>query len=157
MRSTNNNNTVDIPLETVVTHSTSGRQRNGTNTSTQVDGSPYQADTASPNEKSGLFHRGIGRRRVKKVNSRDPSRPGETEEGTLTSMGKVYTKIMNFSIITRYFLYVLPLALIIAVPIIVGATAAKNAVVGHVRLVWLFTWVEVGEISHAKYARRSRG
>ncbi|KAK3079722.1 hypothetical protein LTS18_004059, partial [Coniosporium uncinatum] len=104
MRSTNNNNNnnnaIDIPLETVVTHSTTGRQRNGTNTSTQVDGSPYQADTGSPSEKSGLFHRGMGRRRVKKVNSRDPNRPGEPEEGTLTSMGKVYTKIMNFSILT---------------------------------------------------------
>ena len=47
------------------------------------------------------------------------------------------------SIVTRYFVYVLPLALIIAVPVIVGATVAKDAELGGVRIVWFFTWVEI--------------
>ena len=67
------------------------------------------------------------------------------EEDTLNRMGRIYNKILNFSIITRYFVYVSPLALCIAVPIIVGATAAPNAKIGGVPIVWFFTWVEVGE------------
>lgn len=31
----------------------------------------------------------------------------------------------------------------IAIPIIVGATAAKDAKIGSVRIVWFFTWVEI--------------
>ncbi|KAL8744805.1 MAG: hypothetical protein Q9184_007952 [Pyrenodesmia sp. 2 TL-2023] len=58
-------------------------------------------------------------------------------------MGKIYDKVLNFSIVTRYFLYVLPLALLIAIPIIVGATAKQKAAIGGVRIVWFFTWVEI--------------
>lgn len=61
----------------------------------------------------------------------------------MTQMGKIYNKILNFSIITRYFVYVLPLALLIAVPIVVGATAAEKSKLGGVRVVWIFTWVEI--------------
>ncbi|KAF1987068.1 hypothetical protein K402DRAFT_376380 [Aulographum hederae CBS 113979] len=132
----------NIPLETVVTHSTSnngtqGGKRTGSTTANNSSSSPQM------NEKSGLFHRGVGRRKM-----RDQNRPGygnstTGEETTLNRMGRFYTKILNFSIITRYFIYVLPLAIIIAIPIVIGATVAPNAVVGHVKLVWLFTWVEV--------------
>jgi len=62
------------------------------------------------------------------------------EEDAITTMGKVYKKILNFSIITRYLVYVLPLGLCIAIPIIVGATAAPGAKIGGVRIVWFFSW-----------------
>lgn len=65
------------------------------------------------------------------------------EDGTLTRMGKFYNAILNFSVITRYFIYVSPLALLIAIPIIVGATVAQTAEIGGVRIVWFFTWVEI--------------
>jgi len=58
-------------------------------------------------------------------------------------MGKLYIAIFNFSVFTRYFLYVLPLALTIAVPIVIGATFAKHATIGGVRIVWFFTWIEI--------------
>lgn len=67
------------------------------------------------------------------------------EEDTLNRMGRIYNKILNFSIVTRYFVYVSPLALCIAVPIIVGATAAPHAKIGGVPIVWFFTWIEIGE------------
>lgn len=57
-------------------------------------------------------------------------------------MGIIYDKILKFSVVTRYFLYVLPLATIIAIPIIIGATAAQHATLGGVRIVWFFSWVE---------------
>ncbi|KAF2097276.1 hypothetical protein NA57DRAFT_41344, partial [Rhizodiscina lignyota] len=98
-------------------------------------------------EKSGgLFHRHTrGRRRLKTVDSKGSSsrRGYDGEEDTVTWMGKFYDKFMNFSIITRYFVYVLPLGIAIALPIIIGATAAKDAKIGGVRIVWLFTWVEI--------------
>jgi hypothetical protein len=69
------------------------------------------------------------------------------EEDTLTHMGRIYNKILNFSIVTRYFVYVLPLGILFAIPIIVGATVAPNAQIINVRIVWIFGWVEVAWLS----------
>lgn len=66
------------------------------------------------------------------------------EEDTLNRMGRIYNKILNFSIVTRYFVYVTPLALCIAVPIIVGALVSSTPKIGGVPIVWFFTWIEVG-------------
>ena len=65
------------------------------------------------------------------------------EEEILTHMGRIYDRILNFSIVSRYLLYVLPLALMIAVPLIVGATVAQGANIGGVRMVWFFLWIEL--------------
>ncbi|KAF2111650.1 serine/threonine protein kinase-like protein [Lophiotrema nucula] len=97
----------DIPLQTVVSHT------------------PSHAPTAreETDEKRGFFHR--GRRRVQKVDSKGGvARPGDDDEDktALNHMGRIYTKILNFSIITRYMIYVAPLALILAVPIILAVT-----------------------------------
>jgi small-conductance mechanosensitive channel len=68
---------------------------------------------------------------------------------TVTTMGKIYDKIFGFSIITRYFLYVLPLGLLIAAPIIVGVAIQNSRadrrppILAGVSLIWFFTWVEV--------------
>jgi hypothetical protein len=121
----------NIPLESVVTH-TSAAGANG----------------EVREEKHGLFHRGERGRRRMKVNSKGQpmGRVGaDGEEDTMTKMGQIYAKIIGFSIITRYFLYVLPLALVIALPIIFGATVAQDAKIGGVRIVWFFTWVECGK------------
>jgi hypothetical protein len=67
----------------------------------------------------------------------------EKEEGSLTHMGRIYSKILSFSIVTRYFVYVLPLGFLLAIPIIVGATVAPTAQLGGVRIVWIFTWLEI--------------
>lgn len=104
-----NSNMTDIPLQTVVSHT------------------PSHAPTVKdePSEKSGLFHR--GRRRVKKTESKGAAyNPGhlpdddDDEKTALNRMGRFYTKILNFSIITRYMIYVAPLALILAIPIILA-------------------------------------
>ena len=128
-----NDATIDIPLMTVTTNG-GGRRRADT----------QQSSTGSPNEKSSMFHRHPGGRR-RKVKAGD-TRNGRAhdEEDTLTRLGVIYDKIMNFSIVTRYLLYVLPLALILTVPITIGATVAKDTTVnGGIRILWVFTWVEV--------------
>jgi hypothetical protein len=71
----------------------------------------------------------------------------EEDDGMLTTMGRFYTAVLNFSVVTRYFVYVLPLALVLAVPIIVGATVAPKAKIGGIRIVWLFTWIEIGKMT----------
>ncbi|KAF4306833.1 Mechanosensitive ion channel MscS [Botryosphaeria dothidea] len=134
-----NDATIDIPLEPVTsrTPSSTGMRSGSAAPITQIP------TTETPNEKSGHHHFG---RRVKKLDSK--GEPLGTvgydgEEDYINRVGRIYYKILNFSIITRYFIYVLPLALCIAVPIIVGATVATDAKIGGVRIVWFFTWVEV--------------
>ncbi|KAK2734659.1 hypothetical protein FQN57_001604 [Myotisia sp. PD_48] len=128
--------TIDIPLTSVNGQSHAGARKGDT-----ADPGYFPAPTPthgnSPNEKHGMFH---GRRRANSISDKALKAPGD---GTVTQMGKFYKKIMNFSVVTRYFIYVLPLALLIAIPIVIGATAAPHARIGGVKIVWFFTWVEV--------------
>lgn len=63
----------------------------------------------------------------------------------LTAMGRFYDKVLNFSLVTKYFIFVLPLAIPLAVVIVLGALVFKDATIGGVRLVWFFTWLEIGK------------
>jgi len=144
--------TTDIPLQSVVTHSPSGARRTNSGSSTIAENEQAafaEESTMHKEQGNGMFHRRAhGRRKLVKVNSKGQpvGMPGyDAEEDVLNRMGRIYRKIVNFSTLTRYFIYVLPLALCIAVPIIVGATAAQKASIGGVRIVWLFTWVEIGK------------
>jgi hypothetical protein len=132
----NGDATIDIPLQEV--HSAA--HRNDSNT-------PFAADSQGlglTKTASRQPPRNIAGRRARRNNMDDTQVGYDGEEDTLNRMGRIYNKILNFSIITRYFVYVSPLALCIAIPIIVGATAAPNAKIGGVPIVWFFTWVEVG-------------
>jgi hypothetical protein len=129
----------DIPLQTVVSHTPS-------HTAT--------AREEQHNEKTGIFHRG-GRRKVQKVNSKSqsvyPGADADEEKTALNRMGKIYTKILNFSIVTRYMIYVAPLALILAIPIILAGTVwtGKNAAgqpkhsIGGADPKKFFIWIEI--------------
>ncbi len=131
-----NDATIDIPL-TQVTTKTGARKMETSPTSYSQSSSNQQ-----PNEKAGYFPQHVaGRRKVAKKDG--TTRGGDGEEEVLTQMGKIYNKILNFSIITRYLVYVLPVALLFAIPIIIGATAAPKAEAGGVRIVWIFSWVEI--------------
>lgn len=78
----------------------------------------------------------IGRRRAKSDAVLNPQ-----DEGALTTMGKIYDKILKFSILTRYILYIVPLSLVFVIPIIVSIYGAPNAKIGGVRMLWFFAWV----------------
>ncbi|KAH0383711.1 hypothetical protein E4T52_03512 [Aureobasidium sp. EXF-3400] len=127
----NGDATIDIPLQEV--HSTA--QRNDSNTPLAANGLGLTKTS------SRQPPRNIAGRRARRTG--DSSVGYDGEEDTLNRMGRIYNKILNFSIVTRYFVYVTPLALCIAVPIIVGATAAPNAKIGDVPIVWFFTWIEI--------------
>ena len=132
-----NDATIDIPLEKVPTRT--GVRRSDTFNSTQGRHLTYpeQQIIEKPNPKK----RPVAGRRIT-AEKRDRKKGSDGEEDTITNMGLIYNKILNFSIVTRYILYVLPLAILIAIPIIIGATAAQNAALGGVRIVWIFSWLE---------------
>ncbi|KAH8732474.1 Mechanosensitive ion channel-domain-containing protein [Phaeosphaeriaceae sp. PMI808] len=119
------NRTTDIPLQTVVSHT----------------------PTSSNNEKSektGMFHR--GRRRVAEVDQRTgaPLPPRHHEEKTaLNRMGRIYTKILNYSIITRYMIYVAPIALLLAIPIILSQTGVSRGSIGGTNQKTFWIWIEI--------------
>ena len=140
-----NDVTIDIPLTKVTTSgsATGARKADATSPST----TQYDADFSNMDEKQGhrRFHTGPGgRRRRLEDKGREKK---DKNDGTLNAVGKFYKKVYNFSVVTRYFVYVAPLALAIAVPIIIGATVAPRARIGGVKIVWFFSWIEVVWVS----------
>lgn len=133
--------TIDIPLTKVTTGSSpTGARKYGYSPqgAEQNNDLPEEMDEK---QEGRHFHGGLGgrRRRYKEQGVENRTR----DDGSLNAVGKLYRKIYNFSVLTRYFIYVAPLALAIAVPIVVGATIAQNASIGGVKIVWFFTWIEV--------------
>jgi hypothetical protein len=123
----------DIPLQTVVSHTPS-----------------HNSPTSSNNEKSektGMFHR--GRRRLAKVDSRTgaplPPRGDQEEKTALNRMGRVYTKILNYSIVTRYMIYVAPIALLLAIPIILSQTGTITGAIGNTKQKNFWIWIEISK------------
>ncbi|EXJ68929.1 uncharacterized protein A1O5_07861 [Cladophialophora psammophila CBS 110553] len=137
--------TIDIPLTKVSTSGSATGARKADALSPSR--SQYNAEFSEKmDENQGHhFHRGpAGRRR--RLQDRGQQNQ-DKEDGTLNAVGRFYKKVYNFSVLTRYFIYVAPLALAIAVPIIVGATVAPRARIGGVKILWFFTWVEVVWVS----------
>ncbi|KAL9602778.1 MAG: hypothetical protein Q9219_001621 [cf. Caloplaca sp. 3 TL-2023] len=132
--------TIDIPLTNVTTRT--GARKVNSHSPTGYGRQQSFPDSQS-NEKEHLRKQYPAGRRRKAKGSPRGGTGDDGEEDTLTQMGKIYDKILKFSIVTRYFLYVLPLALLIAIPIIIGASAKKNATLGGVRIVWFFSWLEI--------------
>lgn len=129
----------EIPLEKVVTGTsvTGARKPSTTGGNTTAVG--------SSNGSPGMRPR-IGRRKT--ANGVDgneiEAKLSKDDDGAVNRMGRVYQKVVNSSVIVRYLIYVLPVAALLAIPIIIGFTSAPNAVVGGVRMVWFFIWLEVG-------------
>ena len=137
------NRTNDIPLQTVVSHT------------------PSQNTPASSNkeksEKTGMFHR--GRRRVAEVDERTgaplPPRGHQEEKTALNRMGKIYTKILNYSIVTRYMIYVAPVALLLAIPIILSQTGVSTGTIGGTNNKRFWIWIEISECLQYIYSHLS--
>ena len=104
--------TIDIPLATVPS---------------KIEGKGLKPPSPVLNEKSHGSSARPGRRR------KEPRKIGADEE-RMRAMGRIYERLLNFSIVTRYFLYILPMGAIISIPIIIGATAAPEAKMGNIRI-----------------------
>lgn len=117
-RSPTNDATTDIPLTNVKSHTGSRKQL-----------------TNNMDEKANNKNIVGG----KKTGFRELRGRKSDFEGVNT-MGKIYNRILNFSIITRYLLYILPLGTILAIPIVLGAVIKPPPGLGGVRIVWIFAW-----------------
>lgn len=131
-----NDVTIDIPLSKVPTSRSTGARKTNTN----VEIGNEKSEMYNEKHTHSHFGRAGGRRKKLEEQGKGASNP---QDGTLTAMGRFYNKIYHASVITRYLLYVAPVALIIAVPLVIGATVAKDARIGGTRIVWFFTWIEV--------------
>ncbi|KAN0106706.1 hypothetical protein V8E51_009582 [Hyaloscypha variabilis] len=132
-----------IPLQKVTTQgSSTGARKAGEGVLNSFSTQPTMPDE----EKKGLFSRGpAGRRKVKKINSR-PKRIGtDGEEISVNGLGRLYNKVVAFSVVTRYIMYVLPVALLIAAPIIIFAVLNPKAMLGGtgIKVYIFFTWIEI--------------
>src|SRR5690348_10804693 len=65
------------------------------------------------------------------------------EENTVNRLGKIYERIRDFNIVTRNLIYILPIAILLAIPLIIFATAHKDARAGGIRLLGVFIWLQV--------------
>lgn len=65
------------------------------------------------------------------------------EVDTLKLLGRVYTKILTFSIITRYAFYIFPVSILLGIPLIILGTTQKDVHVDGVKLMGLFVWLEI--------------
>ena len=133
-----------IPLTNVQTRSSTGARKAGD----EAIGSSDFANqpTFRDDEKKGLFKRNAGgRRQVKKVNSKVRRVGTDGEEVSVNGLGRFYNKVVNFSVVTRYFVYVLPVALLLAAPIIVFAIVKPGGFFAGtgVRIYLFWTWIEI--------------
>ncbi|RGP77314.1 mechanosensitive ion channel family [Fusarium longipes] len=120
--SNNSNDMEGIQLTTVrsnVSVRSSGRRRADM-------GQPSSPDDSSPTEKENLNsahgHRGRRRRMGEGL-----ARSGTGgDDASLNAMGRLYNKIINFSVVTRYLVYVVPVGLLLAIPLIVLAAIGKK-------------------------------
>ncbi|KAH7156104.1 Mechanosensitive ion channel-domain-containing protein [Dactylonectria macrodidyma] len=94
-----------------------GHRKAGPNSNT------FDTESRVENEKSG-HHGHRGRRR--KLDEDGLSRSNTGDEASLNAMGRLYNKIVGFSVVTRYLVYVVPVSLLLAVPIIVLAVMDKK-------------------------------
>ncbi|PHH74210.1 hypothetical protein CDD80_3235 [Ophiocordyceps camponoti-rufipedis] len=141
---------VAIPLDTVRSHAstTGARKPNPLAVTTSFD--------PGADEKAHLRPRHHGRRR-KTRDGLGRTGTGSTDDVSVNALGRIYNKIVGFSVVTRYLVYVVPVGLLLAAPLIILAlTGNKKAVpLGSKRnetdgsetpgppLFALFLWIEI--------------
>jgi small-conductance mechanosensitive channel len=110
------------------------------------------SDLTTVNEKGEYHHGGRRKRMNTGVTRKDSDGP---ENVALNAMGRLYTKIVGFSAVTRYLIYVVPVGLLLAIPLIVLPTTGhrtdilvgSNAGKDGPPLFLIFLWIEVSWLS----------
>lgn len=92
---------------------------------------------------TGRRRRGRNRKTANSVDDDDADDEGCYKSQNLTQLGRMYRSILNSSLLIRYLIYITPIAVLIAVPIIVSATVVRGATIGGVTVYWFFAWIEV--------------
>ncbi|KAH7040089.1 Mechanosensitive ion channel-domain-containing protein [Microdochium trichocladiopsis] len=105
---------MDIPLEQVRSNASStGARKQNQGISTGLSSTDTNA------EKRHFFHR--GRRQAKVVGDGTQTDRLASREVNVNFMGRMYKKVIGFSVVTRYLVYIVPVTILLAVPLIVLA------------------------------------
>ncbi|CAI4211848.1 unnamed protein product [Parascedosporium putredinis] len=128
----------EIPLSTVKSRASSTGARKANQSAASF------SDSGDLEKKRSILRAG-GRRKAPD----GPSRAGTGEETKLNAMGRLYTRIINFAPPLRYLVYIVPVGLALAVPLIVlPLTDNKDAIpvgsrtdtVDGDEIAWLTLW-----------------
>lgn len=154
-RRNNNMETEDIQLTPVRSNVSAGVRKPDMAHSSSVDTAQQEKQNG---QHQNRFRRHLGRRQKKEdtLGRKDTGDPDDGEGASLNFMGRLYYKIIGWSVVSRYLVYIVPVGLVLAVPLIVMPLTGANYTVGvgnrtdkdgnHVRGPWLFTlflWIEI--------------
>lgn len=64
-------------------------------------------------------------------------------EHPTSGFARAFKRVHDSSFLVRYFMYIVPLVLILLIPLLLGGLVFKEATVGGVRLLWFCVWLEV--------------
>ncbi|KAH8677715.1 Mechanosensitive ion channel-domain-containing protein [Xylariales sp. PMI_506] len=144
----------DIPLAPVRSNASStGARKANQGLTTSLDG-------LQSNEKQGSLRGRIGRRKAKQNEPLHRRGTAGSDEIALNAMGRLYNKIIGFSVVSRYLVYIVPVAILLAVPLVVlPLTGHDNDPLGSVAtgtdannnttytegppMIKLFIWIEL--------------
>ncbi|KAI1494419.1 Mechanosensitive ion channel-domain-containing protein [Biscogniauxia mediterranea] len=114
----------EIPLTQVRSNASStGARKPNQGLATGFSQSPSDEKVPEDN-KHGFFHR--GRRKAKEEEPASTSDGLASDETSLNAMGRLYNRIIQASVVTRYLVYIVPVALLLAVPLIVLAATGNS-------------------------------
>lgn len=99
----------------------------------------YANETGDEGERNGQGHKRRGLRHYARKKSSSSSRVNRV----ITWARQWVLRFIQFSLLTRCFFYWVPLAIILFVPLAVGAWAYPQARLGEARLMWIFVWLEI--------------
>ncbi|KXJ96550.1 Mechanosensitive ion channel-domain-containing protein [Microdochium bolleyi] len=119
----------DIPLTQVKSNASSvtGARRQNQGIATGLSPAATNTNNSEKQHSHGIFHR--GRRQAKTADDGTQSDRLASRDVNVNFMGKMYKKIVGFSVVSRYLVYIVPVTLFLAVPVIVLAvvqTAERN-------------------------------
>ncbi|CAJ2511025.1 Uu.00g066500.m01.CDS01 [Anthostomella pinea] len=148
--SRSNGGETDIPLTQIRSNASStGARKPSQGIATSFDDRNQSPDNENENEneKQGFFRR--GRRRAKRNEPPPRSDTLASHETSLNAMGRLYNKVIHASVVTRYLVYIVPVGLLLAIPLIVLPAIGKSDVpVGGTEknpgppINQLFLWIE---------------
>ncbi|GAO16222.1 hypothetical protein UVI_02000050 [Ustilaginoidea virens] len=114
-------NEAGIPLTAVKSSaSTSGNRKPSHATSHSCD------SASSEKPENELHHRHAGRRRKVGDDKLGRNNTGGSDEVSVNALGRLYEKVVGFSVVTRYMVYVVPVAVLLGIPLVALHLADKK-------------------------------
>lgn len=83
------------------------------------------------------------RRGLRHYSQKEKKKKESKQSRVVQFLRRAVTELIQFSLVTRCFFYWLPLAVLLFIPLAVGAWAKPNAKLGEASLMWVFVWLEI--------------